>query len=193
MRTLIMMVWAAAAVALTAAGAASAQTTVLVMNSNQVLNEAKVGQHVKERLQAISEEMVAELQAEGNPLDSEFSAFQAEVAALSQEALQERDDLRQRFQDLQQKGVQFRVSEQLRARELVATRVQALRPVREALDEILEKLVADRGADILVEREVLIFASEAVNVTQDVIDLLDARMTETPVERVRIERPTAEE
>ncbi len=192
MRNFVMTLWAAAAVMVTAA-AASAQTTVLVMNSNQVLNEAKVGQHVKEKLQAISEEMVAELQAEGNPLDSEFQAFQAEVAALSQEALQDRNDLRERFQGLQEKGVQFRVSEQLRARELVATRVQALRPVREALDEILEQLVADRNADILVEREVLIFASEGVNVTQDVIDRLDARMTETPVERVRIERPTGEE
>lgn len=167
---------------------AFAQTNVLVLNSTQVLNESKVGIYVKERLSTISEEMVAELQSEGNPLDSEFQAFQAEVQTLSQDALQERDDLRNRFQELQERGVQLRVSEQIKARELVATRVQALRPVREALDEILEKLVADRGADILIEREALIYAREGVNVTQDVIDLLDAQLTEVNVDRVRIER-----
>lgn len=171
--------------------AAVAQTTVLVLDSNRVLNESAVGVSIREQLQTISEAMLAELQEEGNPLNTEFESFQAEIQALNPEALQGNEELQSRYQELGEKAVQFRVSEQIKSRELIATRIQALAPVREALNEILQAVVDDRGADILLEREVVVYAGDSVNITDDVIERLNAQLSTIEVERVRIERPEA--
>ncbi len=172
--------------------AAMAQSTVLVMDSNRVLNESQAGESIREQLKAISEEMIAELQAEGSPLNTEFESFQAEVSALSQDALQENEEIQQKYVQLGQKAQQFRISEQIKARELVATRIQAMRPVREALETILQTVVDERGADILIEREVLIYAGDQVDITDTVIERLNAQVSTVTVERVRIERTEGE-
>jgi len=184
--------WAAALFLVVAAPAPAAfATNILVMDSNRVLNMSAVGLHVKERLAEIAQEMDAELETEGEPIRTSLEQFQTDTAELTREALAERTDLLERQQGIQQQLVALNVSEQIKARELVATRSQALAPVRAALDEVLQAVVDERGADILIEREVLIFANEAVDVTDDIIEALNARLSTTEVVRVRM--PIAEE
>lgn len=182
---------AALAFAFIAPASGAFATTVLVMDSNRVLNTSAVGVYVKEQLAEIARTMDSELEAEGDPVRGEIEQFQADTADLTREALAEREDLLERQQDIQGQLVQLNVSEQVKARELVATRAQALAPVRAALDEVLQEIVDEMSADILIEREVLIYAGDAADVTDAVIEKLNARMTETPVERVRL--PLADE
>jgi len=184
--------WAAALLLVIAAPAPAAfATTILVMDSNRVLNTSAVGVHVKERLAEIAQEMDTELETEGAPIRTSLEQFQTDTADLTREALADRTDLLERQQGIQQQLVALNVSEQVKARELVATRAQALAPVRAALDEVLQAVVDEKEADVLIEREVLIFASEAVDVTDDIIEALNARLSTTEVVRVRM--PIAEE
>lgn len=184
--------WAAALLLVIAAPAPAAfATTILVMDSNRVLNTSAVGVHVKERLAEIAQEMDTELETEGAPIRTSLEQFQTDTADLTREALADRTDLLERQQGIQQQLVALNVSEQVKARELVATRAQALAPVRAALDEVLQAVVDEKEADVLIEREVLIFASEAVDVTDEIIEALNARLSTTDVVRVRM--PIAEE
>jgi outer membrane protein len=180
----------AAALLLTAFAPAQALAQkIAVMDSDRVLNESAVGQHIKSELETIAATMQEELRAEGEPVQGELEAFQAETASLTREALNERPDLVEKSKDLQTKLVRLSYSEQIKARELVATKAQALAPVRAKLDEVLQALVDSENIDILVERELLIYTSEAVDITQRVIDDLNAAISTTPVERVRAPEP----
>ncbi|MCG8440530.1 MAG: OmpH family outer membrane protein [Caulobacterales bacterium] len=177
---------AAALLVAATAPAPALAAEVLVMDSDTVLNTSAVGEDIKAKLAEIAQSMDEELKAEGSPVKAEWDQFQAEIAPLDRAALSEREDLQARGQEIQQKIVSLSVSEQIKARELVATRQQALQPVREALDEVLKEIVEERSADILVERDILIFSSEAVDITAAVIEKLNAKLTSVEVERVTI-------
>lgn len=165
---------------------ALAQSKIAVMDSDRVLNESAVGQDIKTKLTAIAQQMDSELQAEGNPVKSEWEAFQGETSTITREEFQARPDLVERGKTLQNQIVKLNVSEQVKAKELVATKAKALQPVRAALDEVLQSIVDSKNIDVLVERDVLIYARDTVVVTDDVIAALNANISTTPVERVRI-------
>ncbi len=171
-----------------AAGAASAAQaqTVLVMNEERILRESQVGQHIAQRLEVIGGEIQSELEALGQPIQQENERLNAETSALSREALQQRPDLMQRMQSLQQQAAQFEQTRRRRAQELVATERQAMQPVLEELQTVLQEIVEQRGADVLLDRSTIVYANDSVNISQTAIDRLNARMQTTPVTRVRL-------
>lgn len=186
------MVAAAALPAALGLAAASA-TEVLVLNSDRVLAESAAGTQIRERIEEIATEMQGEVEEQGAPVQERWQEFQERTSGMSAESLQEQPEVLEEGRELQREIQELAGLEQVFARELAATRVQALRPVREALDGVLEAVVEERGADILIERSALIFASEDVNITDLVIERLDEALPEVEVERVRIPLEEPEE
>ncbi|WP_300529714.1 OmpH family outer membrane protein [Maricaulis sp.] len=168
------------------AGPAMAQTKVIVIDRDRVLAQSEVGQHVAERLNTIQTEMAAELQAIGAPLATEREALNAETSNMTQAAVQARPDLMQRIETLNQNAAAYEQARRIRAEELERTRVQALRPVGEALDAIVQQLVADEAPDLLIDRSVVYYASESVDMSQQLITQLNAQLPTVPVNRVRV-------
>jgi Skp family chaperone for outer membrane proteins len=166
-------------------------TTVLVMDTDRVLNTSAVGTHIRERLTAIGEEITTELSTEEASVRTEVEAFNTETADKTEEQIAADEALSTRRAELQNRVIQLGVSEQVKQRELTATRNAALEPVHAALQEVLEEVVAEKSADVLVERNLLIYVGEGADITDEVIEKLNAKMTEVPVERVRL--PVAEE
>jgi outer membrane protein len=166
-------------------------TTVLVMDTDRVLNTSAVGTHIRERLTAIGEEITTELTTEETSVRTEVEAFNTETADKTEEQIAADEALSSRRAELQNRVIQLGVSQQVKERELAATRNAALEPVHAALQAVLEEVVAEKSADVLVERSLLIYVGEGADITDEVIEKLNARMTEVPVERVRL--PVAEE
>lgn len=178
-------------VALTAAviamaAPASAQTNVLIMNEERIVAESQVGQHIATRMQAIRAEMDAELQALLTPIQEESDRLNAETASLTPEAIQARPDLMQRIQALNAQAQQAEALRQRLAQELQATQRQAMRPVLEALQAVLQEVVAERGAQILIDRSAVVYADPAIDVSDSVIERLNQRLPTTAVNRVRL-------
>lgn len=167
-----------------AMSAAHAQN-VLVINEETILTESQVGRHIAGQLETIGREIQAELEAAAQPLSAENEALQAETAALSQDAIQQRPDLMQRIQQLQANAQQLERLRRLRQQELVATERQALQPVLQTLQTVLQEVVTERNATILLDRSQLVYAAESVDVTAVVIERLNQRIQTTPVTRVR--------
>jgi outer membrane protein len=168
------------------AGPAMAQTKVIVIDRDRILAQSQVGQHVAERLTTIEAEMAAELQAIGAPLAQERDALNAETASMTPAAVQARPDLMQRIEALNANAAAFEQARRIRAEELERTRVQALRPVGEALDGIVQQLVADEAPDLLLDRSVLYYASDNVDMSATLIAQLNAQLPTVPVNRVRV-------
>lgn len=169
-----------------AAAAEASATTVLVMDTDRVLNTSAVGTFIRERLTAIGEEITTELSTEETAVRAEVDQFNADTADQTEEQIAADQALVTRRNELQQRVIDLGVSEQVKQRELTATRNAALEPVHAALSEVLEEVVAEKSADVLVERSLLIYVGEGADITDEVIEKLNARMTEVPIERVRL-------
>ncbi|MGY6663095.1 MAG: OmpH family outer membrane protein [Glycocaulis sp.] len=165
-------------------GAAHAQN-ILVINEETILTESQVGRHIASQLEVIGREIQTELEAAAQPLNQENEALQAETSALSQDAIQQRPDLMQRIQQLQQNAQQLERLRRVRQQELVLTERQALRPVLETLQTVLQELVNERSATVLLDRSQVVYAADSVDVTATVIERLNQRIQTTPVTRVR--------
>jgi outer membrane protein len=168
------------------AAPAMAQPNVAVIHEERVLRESAVGVHIQTRLGAIAQEIDAELTAMGTPIQQLTEQLNAETSLLNEEQIRQRPDLVQRIQSLNQQAQQFEIARRVRQQELVQTERQAMRPVLEQLGPILEEVVASRGIDILVDRANLVFASPDVDISADVIALLNQRLPTVAVNRVRM-------
>jgi outer membrane protein len=168
------------------ASAQSFATNVLVMDTDRVLNASAVGTHIRDRLTAIGEEISAELSSEETSVRTEVDQFNTDTADRTEEQIAADTALVERRNQLQTRVVELGLSEQVKQRELAATRNAALEPVHTALSEVLEEIVAEKGADVLVERSLLIYVGEGSDITDEVIEKLNARMSTIAVERVRL-------
>ncbi|WP_306016251.1 OmpH family outer membrane protein [Oceanicaulis sp. MMSF_3324] len=173
--------------------AASFAQSVLVMNEQRILRESAVGQHIASRLEAIGTEIQAELQPQQEAIQSESEALNAELSALSEDAIRQRPDLASRYEALQRDASTFEQTRRLRGQELAATEQQAMRPVLPVLQEVLQEIVNERNADVLVDRSTIVYARESVDITDTAIERLNQRITTTPVNRVRVPAQAAQQ
>lgn len=171
--------------ALTLSGIAQAQD-VLVMNEERILRESTVGQHISTRIQEIGAEIELELQPLRTQLEADSNSFQSETASMTQEAIAARPDLLQRYQQLQGQVAQYEQIRQVRAQEILATERQAMAPVLQQLQGILQEIVTERNAAVLLDRSQVVYAGTSIDISQSAIERLNQRMTTTPVNRVRV-------
>ena len=169
-----------------------AQTpSIAVFNEERVLRESAVGQHIASRIQEIAQEIDAELNALGQPIQQETERLGAETASMTPQAIQARPDLMQRIEALNQSAQQFELARRARQQELVQTERQAMQPVYQSLQPILQAVVEERSIDILIDRGNLVFASADVDITPLVIERLNAALPTVQVARVRISQEAA--
>ncbi|WP_107713143.1 OmpH family outer membrane protein [Oceanicaulis sp.] len=184
----------AAALALTIGfSAASFAQGVLVMNEQRILRESAVGQHIASRLEAIGQEIQAELGPQQTAIQTESEALNAELSALSEDAIRQRPDLAARYESLQRDAATFEQTRRIRAQELQATEQQAMRPVLPILQEVLQEIVTERNASVLIDRSVVVFAADSVDISQSAIERLNQRISTTPVNRVRVPTQPAQQ
>lgn len=180
----LMMTLSAISASFALTGIASAQQ-VLVMNEDRILSESEVGQYIMSQIEIIGQEIDAELAPRRQQIQSEGTAFRNETSSLTEEAIAQRQDLVQRFQQLQANASQFEQLRQLRTQELVATQQQAMQPVLEILSDVLQEIVTERGAVVLLDRSQVVYAGQSIDISQEAINRLNQRITTTPVTRVR--------
>ncbi len=167
---------------------AMAQSTILIVDQNRVLRDSEVGKHIKRQMESIGKSMEAELKASSSPLTSERDRLMAELKSMDADALKSRPDLQKRAQDLVQKGQKTQVEAKYKQAELQITEQKALKQVNQRLAKILEKLVAERGADVILDRSLVIYGGKTSDVTDTVLSRLNAEMRTVSVVRERLPR-----
>ncbi len=161
----------------------------LVVSQREVINQSIVGQDFKKQLDKIAGDIDREIKSKSSLLLSKRDQLNKEIQGLkSQAEIGKRPDLQKRFQSLQQEMVKFEQDRAKKINEIRETEQKALKPVREQLEVIYDYLINLKGADVILDRDVVIrFNSKhGVDVTQDVVKQLNSRLKTVRVTRVRL-------
>jgi len=169
---------------------AFAQSTILTIDQNRILRESEVGKHIKRQMESIGKSMESEIKASTSPLTSERDRLVNELKSMDAAALKSRPDLQKRAQDLAAKGQKQQVEAKYKQAELKITEQKAIKKVNERLAKILEAIVAERKADIILDRSLVIYGGKTTDVTNTVLSRLNSQMRTVSVVRERLPRKT---
>ena len=173
---------AAAAPAATPLPAGPAIPGVCVFSSEAAIGGSAVGKYVGTRLQQLQSQVQAEVQGQATQLDTDAKALDAQRATLTQDVLQ------QRALGLQQRQTGLQRTAQIRERELEATQQKALGRVMTEINPLLRQVYAQKGCSLLLDGNAVMGSNPAMSITADVVRLLDAKITQFPFDRERLEQ-----
>ena len=176
------------AVALAFASASFAQSTILVVDTQKVLKDSIVGQHVARQLETIYSSAGSEIKAKRSPLESKAKSLQAQLKTkTSVEELRSDASLQAQAKSLQADQQKFQVEQYYTERELKITEAKAIGQINQRLKTIINQIAKERNADVVLEKSLVIYGGPA-DVTDLVISRLNSQLTTVPVTRERLPR-----
>jgi outer membrane protein len=150
------------------AAAQAAGSSIVVMNLRKVVSSSEAGKVAQKEL----EHKLKELQDRFKPDEEALSALQDEIekksSAWSEEKKQEKGlEFRKKQRDL-------RVKQDDAQMELKKLEEQHLTPIRKALEKVIDKLAKEKGYNIILPSEVVMFADDTVDITDEVTKAFNA-------------------
>ncbi len=154
---------------------------VCVYNNNLAIGASAVGKYIDTRLKQLQSQATAEVTAEKNSLDADAKTLESQRATLSQDVLQQRAlSLQQRAQALQRKAEQ-------RSRELQLTEQKALQRVATEINPLLRQVYSAHQCSLLIDGSSVYGSNPNMDVTEDVVKLLNGKLTQFPFDRERLD------
>jgi len=166
---------------------AFAQSTILVVDTGRVLRDSDVGKHIARQLETIGKSMEAEAKAKFSPLESKGKSLEAQLKEQTPQSLQTNTALQQQIKTFREDQQKVAIDLQYKQQEMKITEGKAVQKVQERLRTILKSIVAERNADVVLERSLVIYG-DPVDVTDTVISRLNSQMKTVPVTRERLPR-----
>jgi outer membrane protein len=156
----------------TAAQAAVPQPKILVIDRNAILQFSKVGQDISRQMQALSNKARKDLDNRARALQNEGQALQQQIAILSAD----QKAAKVRAFEAKQKALQD--DAQKREQQIQGGFLQARTAVEKALGPIIQQIVQQRGANILLDKSAVVFATDgSYDVTPDAINRLNQKLS----------------
>ncbi len=165
---------------------ALAQTKVIVIDQARIEAESKAGQSLRTALTTIESQMQNEMAPLATAFQSAQSALQAKAANKTAEDIQADTALQEEAKSLQAEAARISRERDVRAAELRMTTRKASAAYRDALKPVLDQVMAEEQADIMVDASQIVLAGDGVDVTDKVIAKLDAAAPTISVTRERM-------
>ncbi len=156
----------------TSAFADPPQPKIVVLDRRAIMSFTKAGQDIAKQMQAYSNQAKNELAARGKALQNEGRNLQQQVAILAPDLKAKKlAEFQAREQSLQSE-VQ-RKDEQMRV-----AYAQAQQTMEAKLGPILQQIVKERGANLVLDKQAIVFAPQSggFDITGDCIKRLDQQM-----------------
>lgn len=158
---------------------------VCIFSSARAVGTSTVGKAVATRMQQIVTQVNAELTTEKTAIDTEAKSIEAARATSDQATLQKRAiDLQTRFEAWQRKA-------QLRQREVEATEQKSFVRVAQEMDPIVKQVYQQRGCSLLMDRESVMLANPAMDITDGVVAGVNAKIQTFAFDRERLDQQPA--
>ena len=149
---------------------------IAVIDRDAILQRSKVGQDIARQVQALANQARTKLSARRQALENETSALEKQAASLSPE------DRQKRAAALQEKQVSFQQDVQREDAQIQGALRQANMQVAKAMAPILEQVVKEHGANMVLDKRAVIAASDpAFDISDDIISRLDKKLTSVTV------------
>ncbi len=149
---------------------------ILLIDLRRVMGASKVGQDIQRQVEALKAQATKELNGEGQELQKEKTQLEQQAAILAP------DVKARRIKDFDTKAQAFQQKLQQRGALIQGGVVKAQQQIEQALGPILQGIMQERGATILLDRSAVLLAPNAIDVTDVVIQRLDMRMPSVKVE-----------
>lgn len=149
---------------------------IIVIDRNMILRLSSAGKDMLNQAQGLSKKADAEFKARADALQKEAAGLQQQLAILAPDVRAKKEKA---FQDKQQ-ALQREATE--RNTEIQNGFAKAGQKLDQALGPILQQIMKERGANLLVDRSAVILASIDVDVTAQAIQRLDKVLPHVKVE-----------
>jgi Skp family chaperone for outer membrane proteins len=151
---------------------------VLVIDRNAILSDSKVGADILRQLKADRAASEKDLNARAASLRDKVKAFQQKAAILSASVKEQKARELQAEQDSLQKLAEKK--DELLQGGLYKARAQ----VGAVLAPILKEIMVARGANLILDKAVVIDSSIDIDITQEAVKRLDQKLSSLKVELV---------
>lgn len=155
---------------------------VCIFSSQRAVATSQVGAAVDARLKTIIQQVNAELTGERTAIDNEAKALDTKKATMEQGALE------QQAAALQVKANAWQRKGQQRQKEVEATEQKALQRVYQELDPAIKQVYQQRTCGMLVDRESVLLANPAMDITDAVVTALNGRIKTLTFDRERLDQ-----
>jgi len=153
-------------------------TVAAVIDYQRILKEAKAARSIREQIEARRKAYQDEISKEEQRLREADQAFAKQSSIMSPEA---RAEKRREFE---KEVVEVQRLVQERRSELDRASSMALNEVKEVLIEIVTGMADERGFNIVLPSSEVLFFSRRIDLTEDVLTQLDARLPRVEVPEV---------
>lgn len=154
---------------------------IVVIDKSAIMQASKVGQDIARQVQQLANQAKNDLTAQGRALQNEGRTLQQQVAILA-------PDLKaKRMAAFEAKQRALQGAAQRKDEQLKNGFYQARQAMEQALGPIVQEVVKERGANIVVDKQAVVFATaNGFDITQDVINRLNEKM---PTFKVNLNAP----
>jgi Skp family chaperone for outer membrane proteins len=155
---------------------------ILMIDMRRVMALSKVGQDIQHQVEALKQQASKDLNGEGAALRNEETQLQQQAAILAP------DVKARRIKDFQVRATAFQQKIQKRGQLIQGGVLKAQQQIEQALGPVLQGIMKERGATILLDRSSILLAPNSIDVTELVIQRLDMKM---PTVKVELTAPPA--
>jgi outer membrane protein len=179
---------AAAPAAASAAAKKPGPAVILFVDRGAIVRNSTVGKDMFKQVEALAKKMESDYKPENDKLQADIQALQAQFQVLAPDAREtKRKELESRRQAFQKK-VQDRQGDIQNGMNKARQQLEA------SLGPILEQMMVERGANLLLDRSMVVLGSVDLDVTQVAIQRLDRalpKITVTPQKASAAAKPAA--
>ena len=176
-RTSLKLALAAFALSATPVLADPPQAKIVVLDRAAILQFSKVGQDIARQMQTYANQAKADLQAQGRALQNEGRQLQQQVAILAPDVKQKR------LEAFQAKERSLQGAAQRKDEQLKAGFAQARATMETTLGPILQQLVKERGANLVLDKQAVVFANTSgFDITGEAINRLNQKLPSIKVD-----------
>ena len=150
--------------------AEAADLKIGVVNMQKVIATSKAGKRAQSVLEQKMKSYDASFKKDRDSLISMRSEIEKKSSAWSDAVKQEK------FQAFQKKSAEFGAKEREANQEMRKLQEQHVQPVLKKLEEVIQSVAKNGNYDIIVPNTAVLFASGALDVTDDIVKALDAAM-----------------
>ncbi len=155
---------------------------ILIIDLRKVMGSSKVGQDIQRQVEGLKREAQSELNGEGSSLRAEETQLQQQAAILAP------DVKARKIKEWQARAASFQTKVNQRSGLIQGGVIKAQQQIEQALGPILEGIMRERSATVLLDRSSVLLAPNAIDVTDVVTQRLDMKM---PTVKVQLAQPPA--
>jgi len=176
-RTTLKLALAAFALSATPVLADPPQPKIVVLDRAAILQFSKVGQDIARQMQTYANQAKADLQGQGRALQNEERTLQQQVAILAPDVKQKR------LEAFQAKARSLQGAAQRKDDQLKAGFAQARATMEQTLGPILQQLVKERGANLVLDKQAVVFSNTSgFDITGEAINRLNQKLPSIKVD-----------